>query len=311
MKLSRYFVSLTLFSVVVLVAGCGVLQQQPEAASSAINQQQKPTPALQELLTKCDMTHDGTLADIVAQTQKAWLRPAGLERFHVNDAYTKRKEEFHPLFVRLGLIDEVMPQQKWYRYAVVHGANVLVVRARLAYLAKIWQAGVRFQQLVFLTGQRILDPVQETEQALCDRNQDILPIRSDWQYDRQDLPTNETEMMRFIYEQAAVPAELRAVPLTVIDAPQIIDDRGNTKRPNTQSTIHEWLKTNPEPGRCLAISNQPFVGYQDSVMRTELPAGFDLETVGLALPSVYESVALCLDSLARWLYQENIRRNLK
>ena len=175
-------------------------------------------------------------------------------------------------------------------------------------LAKLWLSGVRFNKLVFLTGARTLDAKQEPVAALEDRTQTILPIRSDWHYDQTMVYKTETDMTNLVYDQAQLPAELRAVPVLFVDAPQTVAADGTIKRPTTVDTLVTWLKDKPAPVMCLFISNQPFVGYQDSITRTVLPATFMIETVGFAIPAPYESVSLYLDSLARWLYQEQQRR---
>jgi hypothetical protein len=57
---------------------------------------------------------------------------------------------------------------------------------------------------------------------------------------------------------------------------------------------------NPEPGRSLIISSQPYIGYHDSVARSRLPPGFSIETVGL--PALEDlPIAVYLDNLARWI----------
>ena len=75
------------------------------------------------------------------------------------------------------------------------------------------------------------------------------------------------------------------------------------RRPNTADTIKLWMHANPEPGLSLIISSQPYVHYQDAVLRAYLPAEFTLEVVGKKARSVV-SDGKHLDNLARWLYQE-------
>ena len=81
---------------------------------------------------------------------------------------------------------------------------------------------------------------------------------------------------------------------------------GTISRANTEDTLRHWLTTDPIPGTCLAVSSQPFVGYQHSVARTVLPVNFEIETVG-DISAEDEPLAVYLDTVARWLYQEKKR----
>jgi hypothetical protein len=83
------------------------------------------------------------------------------------------------------------------------------------------------------------------------------------------------------------------------------------RRATTGDTIIDWLATSPAHGDCLFISNQPYVGYQDSVMRTYIPHSFgSLETCGPQASNTTRNSDI-LDDLARFLYQEKIRREKK
>lgn len=261
---------------------------------------------LSELLKLDGIEHDGTLETIVKETQKKWLRPAGLERFQVSDVRADKSEIFMPLLAKIGLVDEVYPSQTSYDYCLILGATVSTVRIRIAYAVKLWNEGIRFKNLVFLSGARTLDPVLEKASVLCDTQQKVLPIRSDWKWNEQQTPVTETDMMKLVYDQAELPDSFRTIPLTVVDAPQQMGVNGVMRRPNTGDTIVAWLANNPTPGTCLVMSTQPFVGYQDTVVRTELPSTFLVETVGRGDDEDSGSVLVYLDSLARWLYQEQL-----
>jgi hypothetical protein len=289
------------------LAGCRMFKHEVQA-SNPLDASHMPVPALVELLSKTGIKHDGTLADIVTQTQKqqpdGWIRPAGSERFNMVDMYVERKDELRPLFQRVGLLDEVKPKQKSYDYGIVHGATILGMRVRLAYLIKLWQEGVRFGKLIFLVGQRDLDPTAEPVASFDDRMQTVLPLRPDWKIDTSCFPVVESDAAKMLYDQALMPDELRALPMEIVDAPKTRNADGVLVRPTTRGTVETWLLSSPKPGSCLAVTNQPFVGYQDATVRGMLPVGFTLETVGGAINAAYESVAMWFDSLARWLYAE-------
>jgi hypothetical protein len=155
-------------------------------------------------------------------------------------------------------------------------------------LVSQFNRGVRFKQVVLLTGQRLLD--SKTSE--------------------KDLPfQTEAEMMLSVWEKFPMPEEMRKIPCLLVDAPGKCKGDGICARPNTSDTLIAWLKMNPGPGRCLFISSQPFCGYQDSLARTNIPSSFAIETIG-PQASQGVSVAVYLDNLGRWLYTEANRRGI-
>ncbi|HSW74224.1 MAG TPA: hypothetical protein VLG71_03635, partial [Candidatus Limnocylindria bacterium] len=180
------------------------------------------------------------------------------------------------------------------------------VRTRLAYLIKLWNQGIRFDTLVFHGSQRPRDPQVEPERILLNNNVPDLPINAAWQFSGS-LPATEYDMIRMVIEQTEFPAAMVAIPKIVIDCPMLPTANGSLVRPTTGDVVTAWLATKPQPGSCLCISNQPYVGYQDAVVATLVPSTFTTETVGPVLEQP-EKIAVVLDSVARWLYQEQQRR---
>lgn len=279
--------------------------------ASVITEHGRPTPALQSLLNLLDVHHEGTLESIVQATQRVWLRPAGTERWQLTDSFpSETVEQMIPLFELLSLTGEIKPHKTHYAYALLLGARLKTVIKRVAYLIDQWNRGVRFKTLVILAGQRDLDQEVEGLDILLNSPavtmQDSQSLKACW----QSVKT-ETEMMRTVLDACLLPGSMRQdVQIVVIDAPKKQRPDGTFVRPNTADTIAQWLKGNPAPGCCLAISSQPHVLYQHSVLATLLPAEFDLESVG-APTHVQSNVSEILDALARLLYQENIRRQQK
>ena len=270
----------------------------------------KLSPALQKILLITNVTHYGSLESVVNATQKAWLRKPGIERWHMGDTYQKFDQQLAPLFKELGMQNEIKPSQEKYDYVLILGDTVNCLRTRFAYALDQWQKGIRFSTLVFLVGERPLldDPAHhednETEAELYDRTNMYLPIRADWQ-EPSTMPQTETEMARMVYDQAIVPDEFKKlVTVRFIDTPMQLTTSGQMRRPNTADTIKLWLKKVPHRGSILAISNQPYIGYQHAVLQSYIPPEMSVETVG---PKAYMplSADLLLDTLARWLYQED------
>lgn len=296
-----------------------VMVNKPYATAlpSVLDSAGKLNQDLVALLGLLEILHDGSLADVVEKTQAQWLRQAGKERWEVSSRVIKDQDFFLSLLGNLGFIAEVAPEQQQYDYAVLLGATLEAFRNRLHYLITLWQQGVRFNKVVLLGGQRSLEKDFEGKGALLDRTNAYLPIRSDWQL-TGELPTTEMQMMMLVYEQAVMPESMRKVPLVMVDSPMRQRPDGSLARPTTVDTVNDWLQTKPVPGSCLVISNQPFVQYQHSVVKTPLPGEFFVETVGHAAQVKYHNNpvkgdtvdrynAVYLDTMARWLYQEKKR----
>jgi hypothetical protein len=250
----------------------------------------RPSDPLLRLLEATGVSHDGSQADIVTATQKCWLRPRGTERWQLEDHPALNREQIVELLRQLGSVDAVQPTKSHYRYGIVHGGGVDSVRSRIDFLVSLWNEGVRFDYIVFLTASRPLDPRIEGVAQLRLEGSD-LPI-----------PTTEAEMMRLVFSQTDVPEGMKALPLQVIDVPMLPNGQGGIRRANTQDTILAWLATDPAPGSAVVVSNQPFIGYQDAVWRTLVPESLEADTVGPAAGSNV-LVAVYLDNLARWIYQ--------
>ncbi len=261
-----------------------------------------PSPALLSLLSYFNVAHRSSWESILIETQKNWLQKGERWTFPMIDDSAPQKT--YALFSSLGMTETFAAQKDSYRHAVVLGALLDRVRVRLAFLKHEWERGVRFYQLVFLTGDRPLDPQLEGQDQLL---QSPFPLRQHWK-PPASLPRNETEMMRFVFEQMDLPEEWRHLPLMIIDTPAA----AGKSRPNTEETFVAWLKENPPSlGPILVVSNQPFIGRQDTIARHFLCPALEVDTVGPGFTfreyqQEQRGLAILLDELARWLYQEAV-----
>lgn len=304
-KIIKYLIPLVLaFLVVTLITVSVILS--PKKETSILDNQGNPSETLLVLLDELNVKHDGTLKSIVEVTQKEWLRASGKERWDMQEKYQDKREVLFSYFKKLGLIDQIKPRSKKYDYALMLGATLPRVRDRLSYLANLWDDGVRFNKIIFLGGQRPLEDKFENKEKLLDTNNPYLPFASNWSLNGE-LPKTETEMMKFVFDQSNLPEEMKKLDIVFVDAPMKQKEDGSLKRPTTEDTILDWLKTNPRRGSCIAISNQPYVSYQDSILKTHLSKEFYLETVGKALDNNSDRMTMILDNLARYLYQEKYR----
>lgn len=249
-----------------------------------------PCVELQEILAITGVEHRNDLESIVQATQKSFLRPAGKERWEISDdQYAAVESQLMPLFNKLELIDTLYPTHQHYDYVLWMGSLLASAEKRLLFLKELWQQGLRFDNLVILTGERSLIPEErDAIRAICQRTY-----------------SSEPEMMDWVYENTVLPQEMRQIPVTRISSVAA----PGAHRATTPDTVRDWLKTNPVPGTVLIISSQPYTRYQEAVVRQYLPASFVLDSAGKKSLSK-TPITTYLDNLARWIYQENqiIRR---
>lgn len=303
-KKYRLFILVVLATFFLLCKQYGC--NKPESSESVvIDAKGRVSQPLLDLLKLLKVSHDGTINDIVAKTQKLWIRPAGSELWHVKDIYHEQALEIIPIFKKIGCVDAVYPTKREYHYLLFLGASLPSLRKRLASIIQWWKDGIRFKEIVFLTGQRILDPELESESALLNSENAILANRPGWQAP-ENLPIMEVDMMKMVYDQVDLPQAMRdQAAIIIIDSPQRTLPNGKKGRPITDDTIVSWLATNPTPGSCLAVSNQPHLWRQHAVLKHLLPKSFIVESAGSGIALEKINCTSFLDTIARWLYQEN------
>ena len=263
----------------------GMIPESPFAP--LLLKENKATELLAQLLEATKTTCDKTLPSIVEATQEAWLRKPHQERWQMGDPNGMYKDDVLPLLDKLGITASIDPEAKEYDYAIILGATVTTIEDRLAQLKKYLDKDIRIKKLILLTGQRDLTDDEKKYMA----NQGAPNVKT------------ETDAMKFI----AKAEPFKHIECTLVDTPKQQTSNGSLRRPNTADTVANWIAQSPAPGSILAISSQPFVAYQDTSLRTYLPRNFSLETVGDIDPRE-RTTSLFLDTIARWLYQENLRQ---
>jgi hypothetical protein len=181
-----------------------------------------------------------------------------------------------------GFLDAVKPKHKTYEYAVVLGATVPRMQKRLAYLQKLYDSGVRFKQVVLLTGARPLDPAVETSPE----------------------GATEGEAMAYLWKSMELS---KKVPWKQVDTPMIAVANGRERRPSRADTLRAWRSTSPVPGPTLLITNQPYCPYEQAVAEHILCKGFKPEAVGAKADVASLNGRVLLDNIARWIYESNKR----
>jgi hypothetical protein len=225
-------------------------------------------------------------ADLIAATQAAWLRKPNQERWEMAELSPEARAIVLDWSEEHGLFAPWKPSVRKYDKALILGATTSRMQMRLDFLIEQWNEGIRFGEIVWLTGDR---PLDKKVDGLTDRCQ------------------SESEAARILWDETALPEEMRALPVLFVAVPMKRDGSA-LLRPTTLDTLIAWLQLAPESCSTLFISNQPFCGYQFAVVKANLPRSylFDLAGPGADPKSHPAAAAITLDSIARWIYQESL-----
>jgi hypothetical protein len=294
----------TFFSLLlILILGFALHADPLRRANILYNNCGDPSDPLLTLLNSYSIPHDGTWKTIVPETQKAWLKDKNNENWMLDATKDPAPEKTFSLFSLVEMTQGFESSCSCYDYALVLGSILQVVRDRLHFLKKEWEKGMRFKSLVFLGSDRQLYPIIEGEKGLLNSP---YPIREGWSFQGY-YPKNETEMLRFAFDQMDLPEEWRtAIPFLFVHTP----GNPHRKRPRTIDTLEFWLKSFcPTASSLLIVSSQPFIGRADSIARYVFAENFIVETVGpgFTLERYIEQpqgLGILKDELARWIYQE-------
>lgn len=250
--------------------------------------------SVKELAALFDISPNLPVDQLLPLLQKHWLQ-VNKERWEMEKRFEDKKAQALPLLEEIGCVKTVRASKKEYTHALVLGAIGKTMQRRLDFLYEEWQRGVRFKEIFLLSGQRDLDPKMET-----------IP---------EGVKT-ETELFVYLYNHH--PLKNCGLPMRVVDSPKEALPDGTVRRPNTGNTVRDWLALSPQPGSCLVISTQPYVGYQEAVVRFLVPNSYQIECVGPQTENVYLDtsafgnrdypLAIYLDSITKWLLYERLKQ---
>lgn len=300
----RWFISLVLFALPF------VAQATPPQLAVTDNGTVKEE--VFQLVKSLGFKGPNKLDDINAFAQNNFLRPAGVERWDIQDdqEILSHRNQIVATLEQLGFFREASPPlAQPYENILILGASVERMRSRVSFFNQLANRGLKYQRLYFLTGERPLDPKIEDEQVL------YMPtagekFRSGWQKPTTATPKTESTAARLVWDQIIGPNGQAPV---FVATPM----RG-TKRPNTADTIKSWLALSPKKGRTLVISNNPYVPYQHAMTVSELLANdfFGHEETGLVVTGGSaanrdtQKARVLLDNLARTIFGEKQIRDL-
>jgi hypothetical protein len=290
----------------VLLGGCSVGNQQGfkpinRAVDRIVGADKNVNSTVVSIMQAMGCEYVPTKVDaFAAEFFPRFARKRGVERWDVHDTIDEKTKAYVlNLFDELGFFCAVQPKQKAYDYVVILGATLGRMRTRLGTLKLLWEQGVRAKRVVFLTGARPLEAFEGPE-LLADFKQTILPIKEGWLLP-SEFPKTEAAGLMALWDQAQLPQDLRGTPLDFIDTPLQVWPDGKLERPNTGDTLLAWLAQKPTPGSCLFITNQPYVGYQEAMVRRFVPKDFTIETVSLSTGKEDKTVGVLVDALVREL----------
>lgn len=227
-------------------------------------------PAAQELLALFDVPKDLSIEELIAYLEGEWLQ-WDKERWEMDSRFEEKKAAALTLLQELDWIDPIQAKERHYDYALILGSTGKAMQAELDFLYEEWKRGVRFDQIVLLSGARDLDPSIETAPPGIN---------------------TEAELLLYLFNQSLLKD---IAPCTWINSAGF--------RPSRAKTISDWLLNDPIPGSCLVVSRQPFISYQEASVRKSLPSDFSLEAIGPAAVQEYP-LSIYLDNFVRVLKYE-------
>ena len=317
----------TSISLLICIASLGastlsdkeLLAKQPDPARWFITDDGKPTKRL-ILLLQLDTLYDPNdhLEEIVAKTQKAWVQTIqgqnNKERTDLQDTAEQEKKrlETEKIVQEIGLFNARTPALKHYQYAACLGGYVDGVRKGLAELIEAWQSGIRFDSLIFFTGERYLrkEPGREDSlERLCNPQSSALTIKAGWKMPEDAPYETEYDMCKLIWDQTELPEDMRLAlgdKVIFVNAARPV----GRERPSTKDAYIAWVKEyNPAPGTVLAISHPLLWTYQQIAGENSLGPNYPLDTCAKAVSEQDRQrhqqriVSLVQDTAGKCLYE--------
>lgn len=266
--------------------------------------------SLSLLLDELGVPHSQDLNAICNASQR-WRRKPDQERWEIQDIKMddQRHQKVMALLEKLGLVNELKPSPQQYEYALLLGATIPRMEARLNQLVKLWNEGTRFNQIIFLVAQRPLTADIDQVDTLIGR----MIGKEASEKERQNArPQTETEGALMVFKATNMPDDMRKIPVLYIDTPRYWHN-DHWQRANTRDTLKKWMEEykapagKPAGGKTLVVSDQPHSLYQHEVVRQELPDIFETKVTGEKARD-NTRVVIYLDALALWLH--NLQKRL-
>lgn len=201
------------------------------------------------------------LVDLVDQTQTHFFkRGDNLERWEISAGKWMKEDipELQKHLRALGMIDGVEPQNKTPDAVCILGASYPRMIKRIKYLEELAAKGFQPKFLILIAGERYVTVGVDGNQ------QELEAIANEFEIDDYKLLT-ETHLIQKAYQDSSL---YKKWPMHIIDTP-----RGDERRPTTPMTIRElndFLENHQDLKYIVFISNQPYVKYQEGMIRAVL-----------------------------------------
>lgn len=278
----------------------------------------KPTERLVKLL-QLDGLYDpnDSLQEIVKKTQKAWLQGIqgqnNKERTDFKDSAQQEKisQVVESLVQELGLYNAHTPALRKYKYGCCLGSFLDGIRGNLKELIDQWNEGVRFENLIFFTGERYLRNAAGKEddiEKLINPANSPLRIKNGWKMPKGAAYKTEYDLCKLIWDQTELPEDMRIAledKVTFVNAPA----PEGKPRPGTKDCYNLWLKGSPDPGTMLAASHPLVWTYQQlagqNILGDNYPLDISAKEVTPQMRQIYKErlVSLIQDTVAKCLYE--------
>ncbi len=194
----------------------------------------------------------------------------------------RNKELILKQLTALKMIEEQLPQNKHYTYALIMGSLKEDVAHIFAFLKTLIDRGYSFDHYILLGSHRALLPEE-----------------------KEDLPseiTTEAGMMEFLWK-----THFTQKDRVIINAPLIQTADGSYKRPTTDDTLKEFASQFfDKKGSCLVVSENPYLARQiKTAQRILRPHGFEVDGAGSQTTPENSDIVMLMDEFARLLYEMN------
>ena len=247
----------------------------------------KLSPEFKDFLgfLKIDPKEYDTVENVHHYCQENFLRPKGVERNNITPHKLEPiYDQLEPFLDKMQMIEAIPPSGQ-YEYLCFNGQSLAQMRRQMEFI-KNHKKSISYKKIIFAAGERVISNIDEGD-----------PL-----YGREDVKL-ETDGAQILLDQY-FPGENGVVVHATTEGT-------NFTRPNTHSTIVEWLKSKPEPGSILMVSNNPFIGYQYLIWFKTLSEfgwfekGGSLDMCGDSIRKYRKNkVAVVLDNIGRELNAE-------
>jgi len=239
--------------------------------ASVINQNMlfidnKPHPQLIELfhlLLPDEITqlrknqHSITIEELHLLAKKYWYTNHQ-KKIHSYEKNNEKVTLAFSLLQQLGFLEEISPKKRIYDYVFLFGTSIKKMQLQLNYVFDLWQNGMHFNNIIFLTSERSISH-KTYAKLLTDK------------IDSPMLPYNGINILKKMLSSTQFSNGFNDIKTTYVVAQQ----------PSLTQLTSLWLKQSPRPGTILALTHQPYSFYQHMILSSLIPQEFMLETAAL------------------------------